>query len=84
MQVAPGGHVVPHPPQLSASFPFVITHEPLGHCVVPGAQVDPQTPALQTSPGWQGMLQPAQFWASDEMQAPLQLSNPAWHWHDPF
>ena len=83
LQVAPGGQATLHPPQLSASFPFVITHDPFGHWVFPSAQVVPHTPALQTSPGWQAMLQPAQFAASAVMQAPLQLRRPAWHWHAP-
>ena len=63
---------------------MVTTQDPLGHWVVPGAHIEPHTPALQTSPGWQGMLQPAQFRASDEMQVLLQLSNPGWHWQDPL
>jgi len=36
----------------------------------------PHTPALQTSPGWQGMLQPAQFCASGVMQPLVQVSEP--------
>jgi len=83
LHVAPGGQTTLQPPQLSASLPFVVTHDPFGHWVVPGAQVEPHTPALQTSPGWQAMPQPAQFMASDEMQAPPQLRRPAWHWHEP-
>ena len=83
MQVAPGKQATLHPPQLRASLPFVATHDPFGHWVLPSVHVVPQTPALQTSPGWQAIPQPAQFAASGEMQVPLQLRRPPWHWHEP-
>jgi len=70
---------MPQPPQLSASLPLVTTQAPLGHWVVPEAQVVPHTPALQTSPPAQAAVQVPQWVASDETHAPLQLSVPAWH-----
>jgi hypothetical protein len=64
---------------LSTSFPFTITHDPLGHWTVPGAQVIPQAPLLQTSPGWQRLPHIPQLVASDDTQAPLQVKTPGWH-----
>jgi hypothetical protein len=84
LQTAPGGHIVPQPPQLSGSFPLVTTHDPFGHIVVPPVQLVAQLPALQTCPAWQAMVQPPQWLLSGVTQAPLQLSDPAWHWQDPL
>jgi len=83
LHAAPSGHITPQPPQLSGSFPFVATHAPLPHMVVPVAQLEPHAPALQTWPVWQAFVQPPQWLLSGETQAPPQLSRPAWHWHDP-
>ena len=84
LQLAPAGHAISQPPQLSASFPFVATQAPREHSVVPGAQFEPHTPALQTSPAWQTVAQLPQWVASDETQAPLHASSPARHWHELF
>jgi len=46
--------------------------------------VQAHDPALQTSPAWQAVVQLPQRVASGETQAPLQSSNPAWHWHAPL
>jgi hypothetical protein len=79
LQTAPGAQVVPQPPQLSGSFPFVTAQDPLGHIVVPEEQLEAQAPALQTSPSLQTVVQSPQWLLSDDTQAPLQLSSPAWH-----
>jgi len=52
--------------------------------VAPGAQLEPHAPALQTSFAAQAVVQLPQCMASDETQAPAQLSSPVWHWHEPF
>ena len=84
LQTAPGAQAIPQPPQLSGSFPFVVTHDPLPHIVVPPVQLEAQLPALQTWVPEQACPQEPQFAMSCEMQLPLQLSSPAWHWQDPF
>jgi len=43
-----------------------------------------QLPPLQTWPAGQAFPQLPQWALSCEMQLPLQLSSPAWHWQDPF
>ena len=75
---------MPQPPQLSASFPLIVTQDPPGHWVVSGGQLPLHVPALQTSLAWQDVVQLPQWVASDETHAPLQLSSPGWHWHDPL
>jgi len=84
LQTAPAGQVTPHPPQLSGSFPFVTAQLPLGHIVVPGSHIDAHVPPLQTSPVLHAFVQLPQWLLSDETQAPLQTSAPAWQAHAPF
>jgi hypothetical protein len=84
LHAAPVGQAMPQPPQLSGSFPFVRTHDPSPHIVLPSVQLVAQAPPLQTSPVWQAFVQLPQWVLSGERQVPLQLSSPAWHWQDPL
>jgi hypothetical protein len=84
LQAAPTGQVVPQPPQLSGSFPFVTTHAPFEQVVVPAAQLELQAPALQTCPAWQAAVQLLQWLLSGVRQTPLHASSPAAHWQDPL
>jgi len=84
LHTAPAGQVTPQPPQLSGSFPFVTAQLPLGHIVVPGSHIDAHVPPLQTSPVLHAFVQLPQWLLSDETQAPLQTSAPAWQAHAPF
>jgi hypothetical protein len=79
LQTAPLGQVIPQPPQLRGSLPVMFAHEPLGHWVVPVAQLVAQALALQTWPDGQALPQLPQLVAEDDTQAPPQLSSPAWH-----
>ena len=63
---------------------MVATQAPPEHWVVPCAQLEPHTPALQTSTPWQAVAQLPQWLESDETQAPLHRSSPVWHWHELF
>jgi hypothetical protein len=83
LQTEPDGQTMLQEPQLSGSFGFV-RQVPLGHIMTPGSQLEAQCPALQTWPSWQTVLQSPQWLLSEPTQAPLQLSNPAWHWQEPF
>jgi hypothetical protein len=76
--------VIPQPPQLSGSVPFVTAQLPLGHIVVPAAQLEAQVPALQTSPSGQTVVHVPQWLLSDDTQAPLQTSSPGWHRQAPL
>jgi hypothetical protein len=79
LQTAPLGQALPQAPQLRASLPLMFAQEPPAHWVVPVAQLAAQAPALQTWPDGQAFPQLPQLLASDDMQAPPQLSSPAWH-----
>jgi hypothetical protein len=63
--------VVPQPPQLSASLPFVTT-QAVPHRVCPLAQLELQRLLLQTWLVWQVVVQLPQWVASDETHPPLQ------------